>query len=348
MCQGPRRQLAIAIAACVAAHVLFAGATLAATGELPDWSQYFGFLDAFLFGDLGNLTYDFVRWSPALAVGAAYMGSAAALALLLLRRSTGAAERPALVALAGTTACGIFEFSYFVDRSAPHVLVYVSLPLLLTGTLWLSLILRRRSTLPPAVSRAALAFAVALATLVVAAAWDQAGDRVGHTALAHLVPGGRDTVDAVDRLVHFPAIDAAAISGERVLDHELPGERRSVVLAQPNLATETLMRSGRANELPLADAWEDSFVAQDRAPAVRDAVDSLQPGRRVLFDKGMLLELAAVRANPTIDLSRPTVQGSPVAPLQLVALDELNRRFRLRTIRRGGDGWTVMELGRRA
>ena len=120
------------------------------------------------------------------------------------------------------------------------------------------------------------------------------------------------------------------------------------MLAQPNLATETLMRSGRANELPLADAWEDSFVAQDRAPAVRDAVDSLQPGRRVLFDKGMLLALAAVRANPTIDLSRPTVQGSPVAPLQLVALDELNRRFRLRTIRRGGDGWTVMELGRRA
>jgi len=345
---GLLRQLAIAVAACVAAHVVFAGATLAATGELPDWSQYFAFLDAFLFGDLGNLTYDFVRWSPALAVGAAYMGSAAALALLVPRRSTDAAERPALVALAGTTACGIFEFSYFVDRSAPHVLAYVSLPLLLTGTLWLSLILRRRSTLPPALSRAALAFAVALATLVVAAAWDRAGDRVGHTALAHLVPGGRDTVDAVDRLVHFPAIDAAAISGERVLERELPGERRSVVLAQPNLATETLMRSGRANELPLADAWEDSFVAQDRAPAVRNAVDSLQPGRRVLFDRGMLLALAAVRANPNIDLSRPTVQGSPVAPLQLVALEELDRRFRLRAIRRGGDGWTVVELWRRA
>jgi hypothetical protein len=189
---------------------------------------------------------------------------------------------------------------------------------------------------------------VALAALVLAGAWERAGDRIGHTALAHLVPGGRDPVDAVDRLLHFPAIDHAAISGERVLDRELPEERRSVVLAQPNLATETLMRSGRANELPLADAWEDSFVAQDRAPAVREAVASLQPGRRVLFDKGMLAALTAVRGNPTIDLSRPTVQGSPVAPLQLVALDELNRRFRLRTVRRGGDGWTVMELRRRA
>ncbi len=342
------RQAAIALAACASAHLLFAAATLAFTGELPDWGQYLAFLDAFLFGNLGNLTYDFVRWSPALAVGAGYLASAASLVLLVMRRGELVArERTTLVAIAGTTAYGIFQFSYFVDRSAPHVLPYVCLPLLLAGTLWLALLLRVGPGLPVALVRGALAFSAALAVLLVAGAWDSATGRMGHTALAHVVPGGTGPVDAVDRLVHFPALTPAALEGQRMLERFLPGERLSVVLAQPNVANETLMRSGRANQLPLADAWEDSFVAEERAPALRDAVAALRPGRRILLDGGMALTLAAVRADPNLDPLRPSVPGSPSAPLQVVALDALTERFRLQVIHRGRGGWVVMKLERR-
>src|SRR5262249_39012182 len=55
------RRLLEALAACVAAHLLFALLTLAATGSLPRWGQYLAYLREFLFGDVGQLTYDVAR-----------------------------------------------------------------------------------------------------------------------------------------------------------------------------------------------------------------------------------------------------------------------------------------------
>ena len=341
------RTAVTAVASCIAAQLVFAAVTLAATGELPDWGQYFAFLHAFLLGELGNLTYDFVRWSPGLAVGAGYLASATALLLLVLRRrELAVSERTAVVAIAGTTAYGIFQFAYFVDRSAPHVLPYVCLPLLLAGALWLALILRIRTPAASRLAPYALAWAAALAVLLLAGAWDSANDRIGDTALAHVVPGGEGPVAAVDRLVHFPPLTPAASEGERMLKRFLPGERLSLVLAQPNVTNETLMRSGRSNRLPIADAWEDSFVTDETVPAISNAVDSLRPGQRLLLDSGMVLVLAALRANPGLDPLRPAVPGSPAAPVQVFALAELRRRFRLEPIHRGR-GWVVMRLARR-
>lgn len=342
------RQAATGLAACLAAHLLLAAGTVAASGELPDWGQYLAFLDAFLLGELGNVTYDFARWSPALAVGAGYMVSAAALVLLALRTPEVAREnRVALLAVAGTTAYGVSLFNYFVDRSAAHVLPYVCLPLLLAGTLWVALLLRLRPGVPPAVVRGVLAFAFGVAALLVAAGWSSARPRMNHTALAHLVPGGRSTGDALDRLVHFPALYPASASGERVLDRYLPGERRSVVLVHPSLTTETLMRSERANRLPLAEAREDSFVAESRTAFLRDAVAELRPGDRLLMDEGMLAALETLRSDPDADPLAPSELGAPTAPVQRFVLRELDERFRLRTLRRTPEGFAVVELERR-
>ena len=133
------------------AHLLLAATTLAGTGELPDWGQYFAYLETFLLGDLGDFTYDFTRWSPGIAVGAAYFASATGVLLLvrgwpdLVRR-----ERVTLLALAGVSAYGIVLFTYFINRSLVSVLPYVSFPAVLAGALWLSLLLRS-----PQVQRAA-------------------------------------------------------------------------------------------------------------------------------------------------------------------------------------------------
>ena len=138
------------------AHALLALVTLAAVGELPDWGRYLAFLNAFLADDLGNLTYDFVRFSPGLAVAAGYLIGAAAL-VLLMRERPGLARREGarVVALGGTGAYGIVLFFYFVDRSAFHVLVYVCLPLVMSGTIWLAFIMRKRETCPRGLSRIA-------------------------------------------------------------------------------------------------------------------------------------------------------------------------------------------------
>ena len=48
------------------------------------------------------------------------------------------AQPTPIVALAGSTAYGIALFSYFVNRSADHILPYVSLPALMVASLWLT------------------------------------------------------------------------------------------------------------------------------------------------------------------------------------------------------------------
>ena len=72
-------------AAVVVAHLVLAGGTLAASGELPDWGWYLNTLREFLVGPIGDLTYDFTSFSPGLAVGALYMASAAAISLTVAR-----------------------------------------------------------------------------------------------------------------------------------------------------------------------------------------------------------------------------------------------------------------------
>jgi hypothetical protein len=54
-----------------------------------------------------------------------------------------------------------------------------------------------------------------------------------------------------------------------------------------------------------------------------------------------------VRADPNLDPLRPSVPGSPSAPLQVVALDALTERFRLQVIHRSHGGWVVLKLERR-
>jgi hypothetical protein len=339
-----RRWVVLGLIACVGAHALLALLTLGVSGELPDWTQYLAFLNAFLAGDLGNLTYDFVRFSPALAVAAAQLIGAAAVVLLLWQRPALARREPATVlALAGTSAYGIVLFYYFVDRSAFHVLVYVCLPLLMVGTIWLALILRNRETLPRGVPAGAVAFALALAALLVAVAWPSIGPGFERSALAHAPPGGRGLRGALDRLWDFPPVNPSAPAGERMLARHLPGERRSVVLIQPNMITEVLMRSGRSNRLPLADPIEDGFVEAERRPGLREAAAGLEAGDRVLLDDAALLGLAVVRRDPESELLDQVVPGAPTAPLELYALREIDRRFQLRPVARR-DGFVVVEL----
>ena len=343
------RQAMLVLTAFVCAHLVFAAATLAGTGQLPDWGQYLAYLDAFLFGGLGDLTYDFSPWSPGIALGAVYLASAVALGLVLrLKPDLVRREQVALTALTGTTAYGIALFAYLVDRSGDHVVAYVSLPAVLIGTLWLSLLLRSNEATPLA-RGAAIACCLSVAALLVSAAWSSIGPRFPDTALAHLATGGESTRAALQRLWDFPPLSPAAPAGEELLDRYLPGEPRSVVLVTPDLGVEILMRSGRSNRLPIAYPWGDGFVEEQRIPGIRRAVADLQVGDRMLLDQGALDTFA------THPLGRAgnepgsgLVPGSAVAPLQLFALGKIASRFRLRPIHRDPSGLVVVQLGPRA
>jgi hypothetical protein len=330
-------------AACLIAHLLFAGATLAATGELPDWGEYLAYVREFVAGPVGDLTYDVARWTPGLAVGAGYLASAAALAELARRRGPLVErERPALIAITGLTAYGIVLLSYFVDRSQDHILIYVSLPAVLTGAVWLGLLLRSGAVVAVAARRAGLAFGLAVALLVVAVAWSSVGPRFPRSALAHAAPGGTSLRGALERLWHPPPLAPAAPAGARALARYMPREDESLVMVAPDLGTEILLRSGRADRLGLGDAWEASFAADEELPGVRAAVDALRPGERMLMDDPARQVLATLRQEPTRDtLAHPMSQ---LAPLQQWALQRIDRRFRLEPVARPAGGFTVVAL----
>jgi len=340
--QGRLRSLvrtgAVAVAACAVAHVLLAAATLAAAGELPDWGRYLAYLNEFLFGDVGDITYDFSHWSAGLPVGTAYLASAAAFVLLVQRRrDLVEGERAALIAICGVTAYGITLFSYFVNRSADHILAYVSLPALIAGTLWLSLLLRGALVESRTSRLGGLAFALSLAVLLVSVAWSSIGPRVPRTALAHVVPGGESLGGALDRLWHPSPINPRAPAGEALLNRYMPGEDRVPIIVTPDLETEILIRSDRANGLGLSYPTEDSFVTAETLPHVRQAVDELQPGDRLLMQTDALEVLATYRGQPSRDPLTAPVNQKLFAPLQEWALKRIGQRFGIRVIHRDDD-----------
>jgi hypothetical protein len=338
------RQAGLALAACVAAQLIFTAATLAFTGEVPDYVWYLGFLHAFLFGELAEITYDFSPWSGGLAVGTAYAASAAAFVLLVTRRRDIVEREPtALVALCGTTAYGIALFTYFVDRSPDQVLPYVSLPLVLAGALWLSLLLRQGLVRSRSVRLGGLAFTLSLGMLLLSVSWSSIGSRFDQSPLGLVVPPGESLGRALHGLWHPPPLDPNAPEGERLLDLYMPGERRVTIVTSPDLALEILLRSGRSNQLAFSDPLEDSFVPSRSLPANARAVAELRPGNRLLLQEPGLKAFDVLKTQPSRDVLHNPVGNVALIPEQEWVLQRIGERFDLRVIHRE-QGFVVAEL----
>ncbi len=340
------RRVALGLAACVTAHILFAAATLVFAGRLPDWGQYYAYLHVLLVGKLADITYDFSRWSPGVPVGVAYAASAAAVVLAARRRrELVVREKVAFTALAGTTAYGIALYTYFVNRSPNDILPYVSFPAVLAGTLWLGLLLRGALSDSLRARMGGLALALSSALLLLAVAGSSIGARFPDTPLAYAAPGGESLSSALHRVRHPPPIDARVPAAQAMLDRFMPGQRRVLILVSPLIQTEILIRSGRANALPFDDPVEDSFVSAPSRPAMRRSVAELRPGDRLLLEQSELLLLAALERQPSRNLLlHPVKSPNSLTPEQESILVRIGRRFKLRIVGRDAQGFVVVSL----
>lgn len=343
-----RRAAEVAIA-CVAAHLVFAGVTLAASGELPRWGAYLETLREFLVGGIGDLTYDFTPWSPALAVGALYLGSAAAIVLAVRRTDLASRERTALLALSGTTAYGIALFSYFVNRSADHILPYICLPAVMVVALWLSLLRRPAPGTPARTVRIASGLTAAAAVLLVSVAWSSAGTRFSESALGLAAPGGDSLGGALERLWERPPLKPGAQEGERLLERYMPDEDESIVLTDADLGVEVLVRTDRRNRIPLSDPWEDSLAPDQHTEALAETIDGLEAGELMLIDEPALDVFEGYLDEPGRDPLVEPLSTTPIVPagitvLQELVLDRIGERFRLEPVASGGEGLSVVEL----
>ena len=105
-------------------------ATLVAARAAPDWSQYLSLLKAFLAGEPGRRDLRLLALVAGARGGRRVPGRRrrASSPLVRLRPGLARRERVALLALTAVTAYGVVSFSYFVDRSADHVLRLRELP----------------------------------------------------------------------------------------------------------------------------------------------------------------------------------------------------------------------------
>lgn len=336
-------------AACIAVHLVFALTTLVWAGSLPDWGQYINTLREFLSGEVGDLTYDFAPWSPGILVAGLLVASTVATALLIRRhRDLAVRERELTVAVAGSTAYGVALLSYLVNRSADHIVPYVSLPVLMAVTLWLSLMIRSPQFVPRPARQLALGTVAAVATVLVAVAWSGAGEHLRESAIAYVAPGGRPLDAAIDRLADPPPLSPGAAEAERLLDSYWPDQDEAAVLVEPDLGIEALARTGRINRIPLSDPWEDSFVADARLGEIDPALEDLSAGDMLLIDGNAAVAFVGYRRDPALDpldsTLLQTIVPSGLAILQDYVLERLAARFRLRTVERGTDDLEVVEL----
>jgi hypothetical protein len=340
-----RRTLA-ALAAAIAGQLVLAGLTLIATGQLPDWDQYLTYVRALVFGSVnaGQISYGFANWSPGLAVGVGWAVSGAALALMLWRRRELArAQRLMVIALVGLTAYGVALFSYTDNRSSTYLLPYMALPQLLAAVLWLVFIWRRREPLGTLARRALLAVALAVAAVMLAAAWPTISANFSRSALAHAFPGGGLRA-ALQRLEHPPAIDPRAPVGEALLARYAPARRALVLLPQwPDLGTEILMRSDRSNLLFIGDPKADGFIdSSEWTGRIARQLASIRAGQRLITDATGLKVVRELRGRPDLYAITPGL-GSLNPQLDWI-LHQLDRRFALTPIDRDRSGLIVAQL----
>ena len=338
------RQAVLAIAAIAATQVLFALATVAASGSLPDWGLYLTYLRDFLAGDIGDLTYDFAPWSPAIAVATLYAASAAGIAVLArLARPLVDQRRAAFIALAGSTAYGVALFSYIDNRSLEHILPYVCLPAVIVGVIWLALALDRGVGLGIGLRRWALGLSLLVSVVAVANVWPAAGTRFSDSVLAAVPPGGNSLRAGLDRLWNMPPILPGAAEGERLVERYMPGETETAVLVEADLDTNILTRAGRANSLGITDAKEMSWVPDPHLPRLRDREQQLVAGDRVLMDDAAIEAFRRFRRQPGQDPAQVAVEAD-LKTIQAQILAWMAERFDYRVIARGSDDLVVVEL----
>jgi hypothetical protein len=333
-----------AAAVCLAAVGLLAIATRAFAGAWPDWGWYVDYMTAY---SSGPAHLPVGAWSPVWVLGGVYFASlAGTLGMLLLRRPFVEENLLRLTALAGTSVAGLTFLVYFINRSDDSLLVLFALPAIMVVCIWLdfALDLARPSR---AVRGIAVGLAAWLGAFVVVAGWPLIKGSIESSALDHAWPGGRSLRADISTIWSSPPIDPRSVAAQKLIERHFGGGEPLLFL-EPDLATETLMRSRRANLLPIGFPAGHGIVPSAWLGRLRNDVEALKAGTPVLLvrhPRGPNGE----PAEPVGPLFAERVFGqvhpeSWLSPPAEIALRMVKRRFVLKPVAEGEDGLVVARL----
>lgn len=330
--------VAASLAACVVAHMILAVGTRVFAGQWPDWSTYLAYLNAY--GTEDSLASTAAPWSPGLPMLLVHLTSLICLMGLVARQhELLLTRRPALIAIASANGLGIASYSYWVGLSFENSLFFLGLPVVVIVALWLSLAEDARARVPNALKVTALAIGLSLAVTLAISGWQETQAKGRRTALAHLMPGTGDQhslPDALSRLWQNPPTDPRAVQAQALLDRHIPPGTPALVIMEPELTVETLVRSDRINALPISHPVQDNLVPDQILPKLIATVDALAPGT-------LMLTQPATWGSPSKQPVGLIVAGGLVA-VQRLALDRIRSRFRLEIIDRTAAGLAMVRL----
>jgi hypothetical protein len=306
------RGVAQLLAASVCGVLVFTVLTRGATGTWPHWSSYLEFIRLYTTGGLGALPIG--AWSPGLALGALYVASAVTLVAVVVLRPALVRERHAAYrAIAGLTAMGSLIFTYYLGRAAPTNLVHVSPPAVALLFVWAgianaTLTSRRTATI-------AIAAAMFLGALVVAGERDNVARKYPRTALAALLGRSAGVTTQLRSMWHNPVVDPEAARVARFVSSLGRGRAPLIVLLDPSVESEALLRLDRGNAVGTSNPCQESFSER--------ATSRVAAGVHALRTGGVLITSSASDAGRLL-------------PIQHYTLALIRARFTMRQI--GADG----------
>jgi hypothetical protein len=138
---------------------------------------------------------------------------------------------------------------------------------------------------------------------------------------------------AFSRLWNNPVMDPRAPEGVELIERHMGDDRRVLVLTEPDLTTEILLRAGRANLLGISHPPEDSLLVEN-IERVQEEAAQIAPGT---------LLLTSPVADPPGQL---TPMGAPrdMSVATAAALIVLRERFALRLVDASPGGLQIMRL----
>jgi len=278
-------------------HLLLALHIHSRSGEWPHWDRYLDYITLYSVGEFATLPVD--PWSPWALITAIYFAS---LLLLVYRtiRSPAAFARGEASLITGMTVFGIAQFTYFLGRSHPNNLYHICIPAVFLAAYWLCQMTKDAHLVPAGFRRSSTYCFYVAASLLFLTEVPNIVRKREHTAAYALFYQGTQGPSLCSREPTDPQVEEALC----LIQKHAPDRERIPLFIAPELTTETLMLSEKANIFPLSNPVQDYLLESASTQALR-------------FDHGL-------QSGDILFLARDTGQ---LNALQLLIVKRLREEF---------------------
>ena len=265
--------LAAGAATIILSMFLFVTMTALGRGELANLGGYLDFIR--LYSSQGFFTLPVDDWSLGYLIAALYVASfiGVAAAILLAPRSRFSLPST-IVPIVATTTLGVLSFTYFLGRSHPNNLTHISPPFVIMITLWTALCAQRWWTKRRMVYGAAVTVVLWAGALLTVCQWNTLVEKSGDSALSAVLSPFTTSSSFLDQITVLrsnPPVSKGAQFVDQLVRASVPIDEPILVLVDPPVLTESLLRLDRSNAIPLTTPGQDGLLPSRRAELIAAA-----------------------------------------------------------------------------